>query len=138
MNNIKVYISGKIGEKIISEATRRKFAKAEEVLKAKGFDVFNPCSEEWEEHLRKRHVEDSKVYQPYMEEGRMPDFYTYALLRDQMALATKDAICLLPDWKDSPGAKAELAFAHAIGLKVYELTLYDTLVSLFTEKEWCP
>lgn len=30
-----IYISGKIGEEVISEATRQKFAKAEEMLKAK-------------------------------------------------------------------------------------------------------
>lgn len=42
---MKVYISGKIGEVVISEATRKKFAKAEEMLKAKGYEVFNPCDE---------------------------------------------------------------------------------------------
>ena len=32
-NKMKFYISGKIGEKVISKATRRKFAEAEEMLR---------------------------------------------------------------------------------------------------------
>lgn len=41
---MKVYISGKIGEEILSEATRQKFAKAESYLRDWGFDVFNPTT----------------------------------------------------------------------------------------------
>ena len=41
---MKVYISGKIGEEVLSEATRQKFAKAEQMLKAKGFETFNPTT----------------------------------------------------------------------------------------------
>ena len=37
---MKIYISGKIGEAVISEATRQKFAKAEKMLEAKGYEVF--------------------------------------------------------------------------------------------------
>lgn len=33
---MKVYISGRIGEEVISDETRQRFAKAEEMLKAKG------------------------------------------------------------------------------------------------------
>ena len=40
----KVYISGKIGEEVLSDATREKFAKAEEYIKAKGYKVFNPTT----------------------------------------------------------------------------------------------
>ena len=40
----KVYISGKIGEEVLSEATRQKFASAEKFLKAKGYKVFNPTT----------------------------------------------------------------------------------------------
>ena len=52
----------------------------------------------------------------------LPDFYAYCLLTDMMALTKMDAICMLPDWESSPGAKAELAFAKAIGLKVLKIT----------------
>lgn len=37
---MKFYISGKIGEE-----NRQKFARAEEMLKAKGYEVFNPMDE---------------------------------------------------------------------------------------------
>lgn len=38
---MRVYISGKIGEEVISDATRQKFAKAEKMLQDRGYDVFN-------------------------------------------------------------------------------------------------
>ena len=52
-------------------------------------------------------------------------FYREILLLDIMALQQCDIICLLPDWPDSPVAKAELFFAEAIGLKVKNLIMYD-------------
>lgn len=122
---MKVYISGKIGEEIISDATREKFAKAEAKLKAEGFEVFNPCAEEWQMHLKVKYKKDKEAYQPYTD-GGMPDFYTYCLLRDLMALSVKDAIYMLPDFLESNGAKAEHAFAIASGMMViYDEELYN-------------
>lgn len=40
------------------------------------------------------------------------------IARDIEALQTCDAICLLPDWKNSVGARAEAAMAHWMGLKL--------------------
>ena len=116
---MRIYISGKIGGEVISEATRQKFAEAEQMLRARGFVPFNPCSEEWQAHLKVRYKEDRKTYQPYIDGGGMPDFYTYALLRDAMALSVKEAIYMLPDFLDSKGAKFEHAFAIATGKQVY-------------------
>ena len=39
---MKVYISGKIGEEVLSDAPREKFAKAEAYLKGWDFEVFKP------------------------------------------------------------------------------------------------
>ena len=39
---MKVYISGKIGEAVISDETRQKFDAAEKMLQDKGYRVFNP------------------------------------------------------------------------------------------------
>lgn len=39
---MRIYISGKIGELEPIPSTIEKFAKAEEKLRARGFDVFNP------------------------------------------------------------------------------------------------
>ena len=112
---MRVYISGKIGEEQLSEATRQKFAKAEEMLKAKGYEVFNPTDEEWQKHLHKKYIFDRKV-QP---NGEKVDFYTYAVLRDLMVLATCDAIYMLADWPNSKGANVEYDFTVATGKKRY-------------------
>lgn len=112
---MRVYISGKIGEKVISEATRRKFNIIQEALTFEGHDVFNPTDTKWDESLKKQFPIDHAT----KPNGDKLSFYTYALLRDLMALATCDAIYMLPCFLDSPGAKAEHAFAIASGLKVY-------------------
>jgi len=53
---MRFYISGKIGEEVISEATRRKFAAVEAMLQAKGYETFNPTSGEWQ------NLEDAQIY----------------------------------------------------------------------------
>lgn len=116
---MKVYISGKIGEDVISDTTREKFARAEKFLKSKGYEPFNPADENWQAHLKARYKEDCKTYQPYIDNGAMPDFYTYAILRDMMSMSVKNAVYMLEDWVHSPGAKSELAFACATGKDVF-------------------
>ena len=119
MNTIKkIYISGKICEEELSEATMKKFAKAEKRLRSKGFDVFNPATKEWQEQLTKRHKEDNAIYQPYIVGGKLPNFYTYALLRDLMAFCLYDGIYMLEDWKESEGAKTEYQFAIATNKEI--------------------
>lgn len=117
ISNMKVYISGKIGEEVVSEATRKKFAKAEEMLKAKGYEVFNPCDERWQRLLKREYENDQYVKSPWLT-NKFPDFYAYALLRDLMVLSTKDAVYMLADWKRSEGATAEYHFALATGKKI--------------------
>ena len=112
-NNMKVYISGKIGEEVISEATRQKFARAEAMLMAKGYEVFNPCDEKWQRTLRRSYEKDRQHEEAWID-GKFPDFYTYALLRDQMVISTKDAVYFLEDWDCSQGAISEYYFAKAI------------------------
>lgn len=101
-----VYISGKIGEEVLSEATREKFAKAEKWLKAQGYDVFNPTTS----GLGKAAEQAAKKY--------ATTFYKEILLYDLMALKRCDAIYMLPDWKHSPGALVEYFYAKAVGLEV--------------------
>jgi len=114
---MRVYISGKIGEEVISEATRRKFARAEEMLRAKGYEVFNPTDERWQRTLMREYENDQYVKSPLLM-GKFPDFYAYALLRDLMVLSTKDAVYMLADWRRSEGAGAEYHFALATGKKI--------------------
>ena len=124
---MKVYISGKIGEEVISDATRQKFARAEKMLRAKGYEVFNPCDEKWDRTLRRSYEKDRKHEEPWID-GTFPDFYTYALLRDQMVLSTKDAVYFLEDWDKSPGAGSEHSFAMATGKKLLWQRLEDAQV----------
>lgn len=113
----RVYISGKIGEEVISDATRRKFARAEEMLRAKGYDVFNPCDEKWQATLRRDYEKEKLSPGSLLLQGKFPTFYAYALLRDLMVLATKDAVYFLDDWEASNGANTELSFAVATGIR---------------------
>ena len=115
---MKVYISGKIGEEVISEATRQKFARAEEMLRAKGYEVFNPCDERWQRTLKREYENDQYVKSPWLT-SKFPDFYAYCLLRDLMVLSTKDAVYFLEDWRHSPGATSEYYFARATGKRIF-------------------
>ena len=130
---MKVYISGKIGEEVISDATREKFKKAENMLQVLGYEVFNPTWEGWEGLLKQDYANEKETIIKY-NLGGMPDFYAYALLRDNRVIATKDAIYMLPDWLDSPGAKAEHAFALATKKKILFATREHAIYHL--EDEW--
>ena len=124
---MKVYISGKIGEEVISDATRQKFARAEKMLRAIGYEVFNPCDEKWENLLKEEYATDRLFKRGFLD-GTFPDFYSYALLRDQMVLSTKDAVYFLEDWDRSPGANSEHSFAMATGKKLLWQRLEDAQV----------
>ena len=130
---MKVYISGKIGEEVISEATRQKFAKAEEMLKAKGYEVFNPCDERWQNTLKREYKNDQYVNSAWLI-GEFPDFYAYVLLRDLMVLSTKDAVYMLDDWMDSPGSETERRFAMATGKTILFQNRQDA--RSYLREEW--
>jgi len=138
---MRVYISGKIGEEVISDTTRQKFARAEEMLKAKGFEVFNPTSEKWQESLRKWYEKDRRLEERWIE-GTFPDFYGYCLLRDLMVLATKDAVYFLDDWDKSDGANTEHSYAMAAKKKLLWQRLEDAQVfhddDETAEEVWLP
>ena len=120
---MKVYISGKIGEEVISEATRQKFARAEEMLKAKGFDVFNPTTSglgELADAMTKarlslhQQIEDEEI-----DKRRERSWYECILALDIEELTFCDAIYMIGNFMESPGAIAEYAFAMATGKQVF-------------------
>ena len=117
---MKVYISGKIGEEVISEATRQKFARAEEMLKAEGYTVFNPTSKSWQEYLSIVWSVEPPI--------KSMDKYSFILLEDLQKLAKYDAVYFLEDWDKSPGANAEHSFAMATGKKILWQRLEDAQV----------
>lgn len=103
---MKIYISGKIGEEVLSEATRQKFQDVEIRLKEDGHEVFNPTTSGFEKSAK----EAAAIFGTTL--------YKEFLLFDLRVLSRCDAIYLLPDYKTSPGAMAELYFAKAIGLQI--------------------
>ena len=108
-NEMKIYISGKIGEEVLSEATRQKFARAQRLLEAKGFDVFNPTTSGLGAHAES--LAKAAEYKT--------SFYQEILLCDLAQLAQCEAIYMLADWSNSNGANVELDFAVATGKQRY-------------------
>ena len=109
----KIYISGKIGEEVLSDETREKFAKAEKMLRSKGYDVFNPTTS----GLGRCAEEAAKKYKS--------SFYKEILIYDLMALKQCDAIYMLDDWKKSPGAGRERSYAMATGIRLFHQDRFD-------------
>lgn len=103
---MRIYISGKIGEEFLSEATRQKFQNVESRLRKAGHEVFNPTTS----GLGKTADESASILGT--------TFYKEIMLLDLRELTRCDAIYMLPDYKTSPGAMAELYFAKAIGLQI--------------------
>ena len=135
---MKVYISGKIGEEVISDATRRKFALAEKMLRAKGYEVFNPTDALVQQKLKAawgRRVAENWDY-PI-------EFYPFVLLRDLYDLAKCDAVYFLEDWESSPGANVEHCYAMATRKKMLWQRLEDAAVyrngdNETAEEVWLP
>ena len=116
----RIYISGQIGGEVVSDAVRMKFSKAERVL-GEHFnldfcEIINPASEAYQETMDV----DFKWRQI---PKNLPDI----LLYDLQWLRTCNAICLLHDWRESSGARAELAFARATGIRVYEMSQHGEI-----------
>ena len=121
MITMRVYISGKIGEEVISEATREKFARAERMLEKHFNPEFdrpvNPASEAFQDTMR----------QVFERRGLRQDLPNI-LLYDLHWLRRCDAIYMLEDWTKSDGANVELDFARATGKQIFWENKEDALV----------
>jgi len=90
---MKVYISGQISNLPIEEA-KENFRKAEDILRKKGFEPVNPFNSglpvtaTWHEHMR----------------------------ADIKMMLECDAICLLPNWERSQGARLEEHIAMRLSM----------------------
>ena len=101
---MRIYISGKIGEEKPSTETLAKFKEAEDMLKGRGHEVFNPTASGLG-HLAES-LKQTADYQT--------SFYQEILLLDLVKLSQCDAVLVLPDWHSSPGAKVEIMLAMAL------------------------
>jgi hypothetical protein len=95
------------------------FHEAAAHLRAQGHEVFNPA--ERDEHAHGKEVSDSP-------NGDLADIthtgfsHREAMKADMAWICDHaEAIALLPRWTGSRGARAEMALAECLGLKVIEL-----------------
>jgi len=98
---LKVYIAGKIGD-IPFQEVEKKFKEAKKSLLSMGYDAVIPIE------FTHNH---GKTWAEYM-------------IEDLTELNKCDGICMLPCWKDSPGARIEFNFA--VGAKK-QVLFYDGL-----------
>ena len=122
----KIYISGKMGEKSLSEATRDKFATAEARLKAEGLDPINPATDEYQDFMQGVLAEAFEDWEDSDIEGEWNE-YAEMLMHDLRIISLCDALYMLADWKQSPGATAEHAYAKALGKEIrYEVEVMES------------
>ena len=88
---MKIYISGAISN---NANYKEQFAAAEQFFIAEGYEVINPA----------KNTGDS--YKEYIDKGLMQEMEC-------------DAICLLPGWENSKGAKLEFAYASTVGQSIF-------------------
>ena len=116
---MKIYISGKMGRHIDGDIKSKFFKAYFETLEKFNFkssvEVVNPASDVYQASLR--NWLDSYAVSS-LETGQPYNLYAETLLWDFDKIRECDAIYMLKDWMDSPGARAEHAFAKAIGLEV--------------------
>lgn len=104
---MKIYISGKIGKKNPSPETIAKFMRTEDMLRKMGYEVFNPTTSGLGQHAESLAQKNGTT------------FYEEIMLLDQQELKKCDGVFMLDDWRMSPGARSELAFARALLRPVY-------------------
>lgn len=116
---MRIYISGPIAGR--ENGNREAFADAAARLQAEGHEVVNPheVSHEHGECQWGPHAAFLRCFGK--ETGRDGDPHRYGcyLLTDLAALADVDVILTLPDWRESAGARVEVAFAEACGIAVW-------------------
>ena len=97
---MRVYVAGKITGKD-SYGVRAKFGHAATLLRKHGHTVFDP--------METLSIMSTRGFA-----------YKEIMKMCLQAVSICDAIYLLSDWQDSPGASIECAYARAHGKKIFE------------------
>ena len=105
-----------MGEKKLSVKTVRKFLAAQKRLSEDGWAIINPASAVFQRDAQMHVKIEEKKWQA-LEFGEF-HWYDWMLMWDMHSLALCDAIYLLKDWRDSPGATAEYYYAKACGKEI--------------------
>jgi len=125
-NKKVLYIAGKMSG--CSDFNFKQFDAAAELLNRAGYTAVNPAdldrAEGWS--LERLSALDDATFA-----AKRADF----LLRDLRVLSGCDGVALLSRWWDSAGARAELAFAVALGIPVYPLQFW-LMVAREENDEW--
>ncbi len=100
-----IYISGPMTG--IEDSNLQAFDHAESQLTSKGYDVINP------------HKISEQVNLRFFEQGRVPEYEDYLKEDIIQMLAKADAVLVLHGWRNSKGAKLEIANAIECGLKLF-------------------
>jgi nucleoside 2-deoxyribosyltransferase len=123
MSKKVIYISGKMGEKVLSEKTIAKFNAAQARLEKDGWEVVNPADGQFQREAERVVTMEEARWRNENIEGEF-DWYSYILLFDLHIVAQCDAIYMLSDWRDSPGATSE----HAYALACHKEIIYESNV----------
>lgn len=114
---MKIYVAGPM--RGIPEFNFPAFNAAAARLRAEGHTVFNPAERDNERHG----VDISKGNAAGCEDiaAKEHGFDLRVALGEDLAFicAHADAVAVLPGWENSRGARAEVATAKALGLKVF-------------------
>ena len=106
---MKFYVCGKIGKDNPGPETLAKFKEAEDMIRDRGYEVFNPTASGLGLHAES--LARAADYNT--------SFYQEILLLDLVQLSQCDAVLVLPDWHRSPGAKVEIMLAMALQKPIY-------------------
>jgi len=109
----EVYIAG--GMRGIPYGNFPAFEVAAETLRKAGYSVFSPAENDMKTQGNPYDSEGNCVDETFDVRKALADDCEYICLH-------ADAICMLPGWENSKGAKAEKALAEALGLEVMYLT----------------
>lgn len=104
---MKIYIAGSISR---NPDYKEQFIAAEQILRAAGHEVLNPIRNTGE------------GYKDFIDKGLAQ-------------LQTCEAICMLPGYEKSRGAKLELKYAETVGLQIIEMQEGKTMATKKTNYE---